>query len=105
ERICLGLQRLDSEKVLHGRKTGIIKRLPHGEFIEVHEPISADERYVLTAHEMREPLVLPPSADANGIPHPDGRKARMRAKLSRWYFGDDIAKPTAEEYKEVPSGH
>ncbi len=39
KRICLGLQRRDREKVLHGRETGIIKRLPHGEFIEVHQPL------------------------------------------------------------------
>ena len=25
----------------HGVETGIIKRLPHGEFIEVHQPLAA----------------------------------------------------------------
>ena len=40
KRICLGLQRRDRELVLHGRETGRIVRLPHGEMIEVHEPIS-----------------------------------------------------------------
>ncbi|MFF5990504.1 cytochrome bc1 complex cytochrome b subunit [Prauserella flavalba] len=38
-RICLGLQRSDREVLEHGVETGIIKRLPHGEFIEIHQPL------------------------------------------------------------------
>jgi ubiquinol-cytochrome c reductase cytochrome b subunit len=38
-RVCIGLQRGDREVLEHGVETGIIKRLPHGEFIEVHQPL------------------------------------------------------------------
>ncbi|MEO7193912.1 MAG: cytochrome bc complex cytochrome b subunit [Pseudonocardiaceae bacterium] len=38
-RICLGLQRADLSILEHGIETGIVKRLPHGEFIEVHQPL------------------------------------------------------------------
>jgi ubiquinol-cytochrome c reductase cytochrome b subunit len=38
-RICIGLQRADHEVLEHGIETGIIKRLPHGEFIEIHQPL------------------------------------------------------------------
>ncbi|MGD9528657.1 cytochrome bc1 complex cytochrome b subunit [Pseudonocardia sp.] len=38
-RICIGLQRSDLAVLEHGVETGIIKRLPHGEFIEVHQPL------------------------------------------------------------------
>jgi ubiquinol-cytochrome c reductase cytochrome b subunit len=38
-RICLGLQHADREVLEHGMETGIIRRLPHGEFIEVHQPL------------------------------------------------------------------
>jgi ubiquinol-cytochrome c reductase cytochrome b subunit len=38
-RICLGLQRHDREVLEHGIETGIIKRLPSGEFIEIHQPL------------------------------------------------------------------
>jgi ubiquinol-cytochrome c reductase cytochrome b subunit len=38
-RFCLGAQRADREVLEHGIETGIIKRLPHGEFIEVHQPL------------------------------------------------------------------
>jgi hypothetical protein len=36
KRVALALQRKDREIALHGRETGRIVRLPHGEFIEVH---------------------------------------------------------------------
>ncbi|HVL85960.1 MAG TPA: cytochrome bc complex cytochrome b subunit [Pseudonocardia sp.] len=39
-RICLGLQRSDRAVLEHGIETGIVKRLPHGEFIEVHQPLA-----------------------------------------------------------------
>src|SRR6476469_388887 len=39
-RLCLGLQRSDRMVLEHGVETGIIKRLPHGEFIEVHQPLA-----------------------------------------------------------------
>jgi ubiquinol-cytochrome c reductase cytochrome b subunit len=43
-RICLGLQMHDREVLAHGVETGIIKRLPSGAFIEVHQPLArADE--------------------------------------------------------------
>jgi quinol---cytochrome-c reductase cytochrome b subunit len=38
-RMCLGLQRADREVLAHGIETGIVRRLPHGEFIEVHQPL------------------------------------------------------------------
>jgi ubiquinol-cytochrome c reductase cytochrome b subunit len=38
-RICLGLQMHDREVLEHGIETGVIRRLPTGEFIEVHQPL------------------------------------------------------------------
>ncbi|MCC3328092.1 cytochrome bc1 complex cytochrome b subunit [Nocardia abscessus] len=38
-RICLGLQRSDRAVLEHGVETGVVKRLPHGEYIEVHQPL------------------------------------------------------------------
>ena len=42
KRLCLSLQRADRDLILHGRETGRLVMLPHGEFVEVHEPISAE---------------------------------------------------------------
>ncbi|WP_214368547.1 cytochrome b [Pseudonocardia sp. H11422] len=44
-RICIGLQRSDREVLEHGIETGIIKRLPHGEFIEVHQPLAGVDEH------------------------------------------------------------
>jgi ubiquinol-cytochrome c reductase cytochrome b subunit len=38
-RFCLGLQRSDRAVLEHGIETGILRRLPHGEYIEVHQPL------------------------------------------------------------------
>jgi ubiquinol-cytochrome c reductase cytochrome b subunit len=44
-RVCLGLQRHDREVLEHGVETGIIKTLPTGEFIEVHQPLGPTDEH------------------------------------------------------------
>jgi ubiquinol-cytochrome c reductase cytochrome b subunit len=105
-RICFGLQRSDRDKVLHGREAGIIIRSPEGEYSEVHEPLSAGDRYKLTVHDVHRPLSIAQATDANGVPAPRLRRAKLRAKATEWYFGERVEKPTAEEYHEsITSGH
>ncbi|MCX4861123.1 cytochrome bc complex cytochrome b subunit [Streptomyces canus] len=106
KRICLGLQRRDRDKVLHGRETGTIRRLPHGEYVEVHEPLAQGQLHTLTQHEQEPPYEIGPLVDANGVRRPVRRSQRMRAGLARAMFGPDtrIEKPTAEEYREITSG-
>jgi ubiquinol-cytochrome c reductase cytochrome b subunit len=106
-RICLGLQRRDREKLLHGWETGQVKRMPSGEFIEVHAPISAEERAVLTSHRTERPFELPVMEDANGIRRPHRRIAGVRAKLSQFYFADQVEMPTQDELRalEHHNGH
>ncbi|WUH93940.1 cytochrome bc complex cytochrome b subunit [Streptomyces sp. NBC_00433] len=107
KRICLGLQRRDRDKVLHGRESGIIKRLPHGEFIEVHEPLGQEELHVLTAHPQPQPLDIGPEVDENGVERKVNAVTKVRARLSRNFYGEhsQIPKPTVEEYDEITSGH
>ena len=38
-RLCIGLQRSDREVLEHGIETGVIKRLPNGAFVEIHQPL------------------------------------------------------------------
>ena len=38
-RLCVGLQRSDREVLEHGIETGIIKKLPNGAFVEIHQPL------------------------------------------------------------------
>ncbi|MFC4105500.1 cytochrome bc complex cytochrome b subunit [Micromonospora zhanjiangensis] len=41
-RLCLGLQQHDREVLVHGVETGIIRRLPDGRFVEVHQPLAGE---------------------------------------------------------------
>ncbi|MFG3223699.1 cytochrome bc complex cytochrome b subunit [Kitasatospora sp. NPDC048194] len=107
KRWCLGLQRRDKEKVLHGRETGVINRLQHGEYIEVHAPLPQGRLYTLTSHDQPQPMTLEPEVDENGVVRRAGLWRRTRAKLSRGFYGrgSQIPKPTVEEHEEITSGH
>ena len=95
KRVCLSLQRADRELVLHGRETGRLVRLPHGEFVEIHEPLSKEEIWKLTSHEQRGALEIP-EYDANGVSRPNAIQAKLRARWSK-ANAEQIAKPTAKE--------
>ena len=100
KRICLSLQRADRDLVMHGRETGRLVRMPHGEFVEVHEPISAEEAWVLTSHEQQGALEIP-EYDHNRVQRPKALANRLRQRLSR-SNAEQVAKPTA---KELDSHH
>lgn len=99
KRICLGLQRRDNDKLLHGYETGRILRLPSGEFLEIHEPIGEAEKAKLLAKADVTPLELPSKVDANGVKNPKAAKSMARAKLSQWFYSDVIPTPTDEEMR------
>ena len=50
-RLVMGLQRLDSERAHHGLESGVIRRLPSGEFVEVHTPLPEYDRPLMRAIE------------------------------------------------------
>jgi ubiquinol-cytochrome c reductase cytochrome b subunit len=100
-RICLGLQRNDLDKLLHGKETGRILRLPEGGFVEVHEPVTEAELPKLLARETYPVWELPQKVDANGIKTPKYRRQLMKAKLSGWWTKGDLPIPTM---KEIQSG-
>ena len=64
--ICLSLQRKDREIAIHGRETGRIVRLPHGEYIEVHEPLNDYELYKLVDFKDYQPTLARPIAVRTG---------------------------------------
>jgi ubiquinol-cytochrome c reductase cytochrome b subunit len=99
KRICLSLQRADRELVLHGRETGRLLMLPHGEFVEVHEPISPELAWKLTAHEQPPALALE-DTDANGVRRSGGLKNKLRKRLNQSNV-ESIAKPTLTDLKEI----
>ncbi|TJY70337.1 cytochrome bc complex cytochrome b subunit [Arthrobacter sp. CAU 1506] len=99
-RICLALQRKDREIALHGRETGRIVRLPHGEFIEVHEPLNDYKLYRLVNFES--PQVLP--AQPNKAGHIK-RTEKLRGAVSRFFFEDRVAPVTPAELEAAHSHH
>lgn len=42
-RFCIGLQRSDRAVLEHGIETGIIKRMPHGAYVEVHQSLGGTD--------------------------------------------------------------
>jgi ubiquinol-cytochrome c reductase cytochrome b subunit len=105
KRICLGLQRKDREKVLHGRETGTIYRTETGEFFEVHEPLDEYARWTLVQHEDYAPLALEPAVDANGVRRPGARWSKFKNRISRFYFEDRIAPVTPSELEAAHHEH
>lgn len=103
KRICLSLQRADRELVLHGRETGRLVRLPHGEFVEVHEPISAEQAWTLTSHEQLAPLELP-EFDESGVKRPGSLKNKIRNRISR-ATAVAVPKATETERRELEGHH
>ena len=101
KRICLALQRRDIDKLLHGRETGNVLRLPHGEFIEIHAPISEKERAKIMSKPHIAPLPMPELTDGNGVRQPRIRSKRWQAKLSGFFYRDQIDMPSAEEIAEA----
>ncbi|MFD8073303.1 cytochrome bc complex cytochrome b subunit [Streptomyces sp. NPDC059718] len=101
KRICLGLQRRDKDELLHGTATGVIRRLPHGEYVEIHRPPDAARRHLLGSHEQYRPLEPGPDEDPNGLPRRRTRRERLRLRLSHAFYGpsSQVAKPTEEEMR------
>jgi ubiquinol-cytochrome c reductase cytochrome b subunit len=92
KRTCLSLQRKDREIVLHGRETGRIVRLPHGEYIEVHEPLDKYEMYKLVDFKDYRPTIVRPNEKGKITVG-----TRIRSALSRIYFEDRISPVTQTE--------
>ena len=99
KRMCLSLQRADRDLVLHGRETGRLVMTAEGEFVEVHEPLSAEKIYTLTQHEQKAPLALP-ETDRNGVRGATGIKGKLLKRASA-AAAEQVPAPTLTEAKEI----
>ena len=97
KRICLGLQRRDREKLLHGYESGRILRLPHGEFVEVHQPLNEKELAVISSKPDTPVLPSPSKTDVDGVRNPRYRLQSIQHKLSGFFYGDNVPRPSAAE--------
>ena len=99
KRICIGLQKKDREIALHGFESGRIVRLPGGEYVEVHQQLSDYERWKLVSFDDYAPIMLRPDKQGRIT-----ARARLRARMSSWFFEDRIAPVTRTEL-EASSHH
>jgi ubiquinol-cytochrome c reductase cytochrome b subunit len=100
KRACIALQRKDREIVLHGRETGRVVRLPHGEYIEVHEPLDKYELWKLVDFKDYEPIMPRPNAQGKIT-----LGTRLRSAISKIYFEDRIAPVSKAEYELAHAEH
>ncbi|WP_052460561.1 cytochrome bc1 complex cytochrome b subunit [Microbacterium gorillae] len=100
KRICIALQKKDREIALHGYESGRIVRLPGGEYIEVHKPVDAYDRWKLVDYDTYEPLVVRPNAKGR-----IGFWQNTRAAISRWFFEDRLAPVTQTELDAADAHH
>jgi ubiquinol-cytochrome c reductase cytochrome b subunit len=103
--LALGLQRKDRELVLHGHETGRIVRFESGEYIEVHEPLTAEERWVLVSYENLKPHEVGPEENEFGVRRKGRRWRKFKAALSRFYFEDRVEPVTPEELRAAQAHH
>jgi ubiquinol-cytochrome c reductase cytochrome b subunit len=100
KRACLALQRKDREIALHGRETGRVVRLPHGEYIEVHEPVDKYELWKLVDFKDYQPTLARPNAQGKIT-----LSSKIRAALSSFYFEDRIAPVSKAEFELAHADH
>lgn len=100
-RICIGLQRQDRDKVLHGYETGIIERTPDGGYSERHQPLPELDRYTITAHDRSPALETVGETDENGVALPASRRAKLKARARRFYWEGVVDKPTADDVEHA----
>ncbi|QBR94175.1 cytochrome b [Nocardioides euryhalodurans] len=100
-RWCISLQRADNERLLHGYETGIIMRSAEGGYSERHLPINETSAYTLTARDRDHVYEAGSESDDNGVAAPGTRIQRIRARLSRGWYGHNVQKPTAEELQDA----
>jgi ubiquinol-cytochrome c reductase cytochrome b subunit len=74
--------------------------LPHGEYIEVHEPLDEFEQWKLVDFKDYQPTLARPNAQGKIT-----LGARIRAGLSRVYFEDRIAPVTQTEIDAARHEH
>ena len=99
KRLCLSLQRKDREIVLHGHESGRIVRLPHGEYVEIHEPADEYEIWKLTDFKEYAPTLARPNE--KGV---ITVRARIRAALSKMFFEDRVS-PVSKSELEAAKHH
>ena len=94
KRFCLALQAHERRLLTQGRETGEVRQTVYGGIEPGHAPVSTGRLYRFLVRDLPRP-----------IPAPRGeapRRVKLRAALSRWYFGRRVTlAPTLTESEHV----
>ncbi|MCL2734764.1 MAG: ubiquinol-cytochrome c reductase cytochrome b subunit, partial [Actinomycetia bacterium] len=94
KRFCLALQAHERRLLTRGRETGEVRQTVYGGIEPGHAPVSTGRLYRFLVRDLPRP-----------IPAPRGeapRRVKLRAALSRWYFGRRVTlAPTLTESEHV----
>ena len=100
-RWCISLQRHDNEKLLHGMRERRDHARPAGWLQREARAAVRRGRPTRSPRATATRSSRPTSeADANGVESPTARKDKVRARLSRFWYGNTIQKPTRAELEE-----
>jgi ubiquinol-cytochrome c reductase cytochrome b subunit len=100
KRFCYGLLQREADELHHGVETGTIKRLPHGEFIEVHGELTKRRRDIIDPH---------PEPTPEEVPEVERPRQRIgigtgrRGRLADFFFTRD--EPVVVERDEADTTH
>ncbi len=97
KRICIGLQRADANRILHGYETGVIERSPDGGFAERHAPLPVGSQFTLTTHDRLPVLEAPPETDTTAWQRRTAAWPSCAPRSRAFYYDGVIDKPTVED--------
>ena len=89
KRLCLAIQRHKRDLALHGVETSKVVRMADGEMLEIHEPLSDYDRWVLVSADQFRPLKA-----GKGV-------SGLRAKASSFFFKDYIEPVTPADLRKA----
>jgi ubiquinol-cytochrome c reductase cytochrome b subunit len=102
KRICYGMLQREAEELEHGVETGTIKRLPHGEFIEVHGELTERRRLILDPHPQPTPEETPQVSQPR---RRAGIGTGRRSRLTDFFFAREEPVPVERDDPEAEHSH
>ncbi|NUS14683.1 MAG: ubiquinol-cytochrome c reductase cytochrome b subunit [Streptomyces sp.] len=90
KRLCLALQAHEYTVLTRGEETGVVRQNVHGALEPGHVPADAGRLYRFLVRDLPAPQAAEPGA---------GRVRRLRAALSRWYYGRRVELGTTPEQR------
>jgi len=91
KRLCLALQSRERRLLTHGKGTGLVTQSVYGGMEPAHEPLAPERLYRFLVRDLPRPAPPPDTAAP--------RHRRLRAAVSRWYYGRRVELPPTSEQR------